>query len=116
MQASKNPTSRTYGSYESVKEAILDLVKKFEKPVRPIPYPSSRSHAEWNAFLEGLSQKWGGWANPGSRTTSRGETESESLAFRLETRFHTPVHGQLTQPANLTATPKISTSFRYDQP
>ena len=30
----------------------FDLVWSSEKPVRPIPYPSSRSHAEWDAFLE----------------------------------------------------------------
>ena len=32
----------------------FDLVWSSEKPVRPIPYPSSRSHAEWDAFLDGL--------------------------------------------------------------
>ena len=43
----------------------FDLVWSSEKPVRPIPYPNSRSHAEWDAFLDGLYQSWGGWANPG---------------------------------------------------
>jgi urea transport system substrate-binding protein len=37
-----------------------------EEPVRPIPYPASRSQAEWGAFLTELYQRWGGrWENPG---------------------------------------------------
>ena len=44
----------------------FDLVWSSEKPVRPIPYPSSRSHAEWDSFLDGLYRTWGGWANPGA--------------------------------------------------
>jgi urea transport system substrate-binding protein len=83
----------------------FDLVKSFEKPVRPIPYPSSRSHAEWDAFLDGLFQKWGGWANPGLRGTSRGEVEAASLNFVPQTRSAVSI-----------PTPKISTSFRHDQP
>jgi urea transport system substrate-binding protein len=42
----------------------FDLVWSSEKPVRPIPYPPSRSRAEWDALLEGLHRRWGGWANP----------------------------------------------------
>ena len=43
----------------------FDLVWKSDKPVRPIPYPSSRSRAEWDAFLGRLYREWGGWAKPG---------------------------------------------------
>jgi urea transport system substrate-binding protein len=36
-----------------------------DKPVRPIPYPSSRTREEWDTFLAELFQRWGGnWANP----------------------------------------------------
>ncbi len=42
----------------------FDLVWNSEKPVRPIPYPSSRSHSEWESFLDNLYRTWGGWANP----------------------------------------------------
>jgi len=35
------------------------------RSLRPIPYPSYRSRAEWNRFVEGLYHKWGGnWAKP----------------------------------------------------
>lgn len=50
----------------------FDLVWSSEKPIRPIPYPRSRSQEEWNSFLDNLYRTWGGWANPG---TTRGEQE-----------------------------------------
>ena len=44
----------------------FDIVWSSEKPIRPIPYPPSRSREEWDSFLENLYQAWGGWANPGT--------------------------------------------------
>ena len=36
--------------------------------IRPIPYPHSRTRAEWNAFLENLYERWGGqWLNTSRR-------------------------------------------------
>ena len=43
----------------------FDLVWSSEKPIRPIPYPPSRTHSEWESFLDSLYRGWGGWANPG---------------------------------------------------
>jgi urea transport system substrate-binding protein len=43
----------------------FELVWSSGKPVRPIPYPPSRAHADWDLFLKGLYETWGGWANPG---------------------------------------------------
>ena len=77
----------------------FDLVWKSEKPVRPIPYPSSRSHAEWDAFLEGLYKAWGGWANPGPRSTARSDENTSGLTVCRSTAMDT-----------------IFTSFEYDQP
>jgi urea transport system substrate-binding protein len=38
-----------------------------EKPIRPIPYPISRSKAEWDNFLQSLYLTWNkNWANLGS--------------------------------------------------
>jgi urea transport system substrate-binding protein len=37
-----------------------------DKSVRPIPFPSSRPRASWEAFLDELHRSWGGWANPGT--------------------------------------------------
>jgi urea ABC transporter urea binding protein len=43
----------------------FDIVWESGKPVRPAPYPSSRSRADWNKFLDALHNGWHGWANPG---------------------------------------------------
>jgi urea transport system substrate-binding protein len=48
------------------RDGQFDLVWTSEKPVRPVPYPPSRSRSEWKALLDRLYQSWGGrWANPG---------------------------------------------------
>jgi urea transport system substrate-binding protein len=62
----------------------FDLVWSSEKPIRPIPYPRSRSQEEWDSFLENLYRTWGGWANPGTRraaqTSGAGNSAPGSLA------------------------------------
>jgi urea transport system substrate-binding protein len=65
----------------------FDLVWSSEKPIRPIPYPRSRSHEEWNSFLEDLHRRWGGWANPGTgqgiqESGGDGSISTSSLAER----------------------------------
>ena len=43
----------------------LDIVWTSQKPIRPVPYPISRSKTEWESYLTGLFTQWGGkWANP----------------------------------------------------
>jgi urea transport system substrate-binding protein len=47
------------------RDGQFDIVWSSEKSVRPIPYPSWRSHQEWDAFLNELFRRWGNnWANP----------------------------------------------------
>jgi urea transport system substrate-binding protein len=42
------------------------IVWNSDKPIRPQPYPLSRSPAEWETFLQSLYQGWNNnWANPG---------------------------------------------------
>jgi urea transport system substrate-binding protein len=44
----------------------FDIVWSMEKPIRPVPYPITRTRSEWEAFLNDLFARWGGnWANPG---------------------------------------------------
>jgi urea transport system substrate-binding protein len=44
----------------------FDIVWTSENPVRPVPFPESKSRLEWEAFLAELFRGWGGnWANPG---------------------------------------------------
>jgi urea transport system substrate-binding protein len=42
----------------------FDIVWNSENPVRPVPYPSSRTRNEWREFLQGLYTSWGNsWVN-----------------------------------------------------
>ena len=44
----------------------LDIVWTSQKPIRPMPYPISRSKTEWDSFLTDMYTGWGNkWANPG---------------------------------------------------
>lgn len=44
----------------------FDIVWSSDKPIQPIPYPTTRSRDEWHTFLETLYKSWNGnWANPG---------------------------------------------------
>jgi urea transport system substrate-binding protein len=45
-------------------DKLVDIVWTSETPIRPDPFPPSRSRADWQAFLDDLSQRWGGnWIN-----------------------------------------------------
>jgi len=47
-------------------DAQFDIVWSTERPIRPVPFPQTRTRADWEAFLQGLTDGWGGaWANPG---------------------------------------------------
>jgi urea transport system substrate-binding protein len=44
----------------------FQVVWSSDKPIRPVPYPISRSKADWDKFLESLYLGWNkSWANPG---------------------------------------------------
>ncbi len=43
----------------------FDIVWDSGDPIRPIPFPDSRTRQQWNAFIRILNNRWGGWANPG---------------------------------------------------
>ena len=70
----------------------FNLVWTSEKPVRPNPYPNSRSRAEWDRFLEGLHKTWGGWANPGSSESSRGDGDTSTSTGMPQERRGTGDH------------------------
>jgi urea transport system substrate-binding protein len=97
----------------------FDLVRSYEKPVRPIPYPNSRSHAEWDAFLNGLYKNWGdSWAKPNPRATLRRVGDVPGSASSLESNSHRSLAGNLTltlAPAS-TALHSLSHSLRCNPP
>ena len=43
----------------------FEIVWTSDKPIRPVPYPISRSKLDWEKFLDNLYQGWqNNWANP----------------------------------------------------
>lgn len=54
----------------------FDIKWTSEKPIRPIPYPITRTKDEWDGMLKAMFQGWkGSWANPVDQTalpTTRG--------------------------------------------
>jgi ABC-type branched-subunit amino acid transport system substrate-binding protein len=45
----------------------FETVWTSQRPMRPVPYPPSKSKQGWDAFLGALFQGWGNrWANPGA--------------------------------------------------
>ena len=47
------------------KDGQFDIVWSSDSPIRPDPYPSYRTRAEWEKFLEELYEGWGKrWAKP----------------------------------------------------
>jgi urea transport system substrate-binding protein len=48
------------------KDGQFKIVWRSEKPIRPEPFPKSRTRKEWNFFLEERYKKWNNsWANSG---------------------------------------------------
>jgi urea transport system substrate-binding protein len=49
-------------------ESRFQVVHESPSPIGPIPYPNTRSKAQWDTFLQKLHREWGGrWENPGKR-------------------------------------------------
>jgi urea transport system substrate-binding protein len=53
------------------RDGQFEVVWTSDKPVRPIPYPGSRTREEWDMFLDALYRRWdGNWANPAKPKSS----------------------------------------------
>ena len=51
----------------------VDVVWSSRTPVRPMPFPISRSRSDWERFVADLARGWGGaWENPGATTRPGG--------------------------------------------
>ena len=58
-------TWKTVRIAEITKNGDFSVIWSSEKPIRPEPYPSSRSVAQWHDFLESTSARWQGrWSRP----------------------------------------------------
>jgi len=50
----------------------FDIVWTSESPVRPLPFPDSKSRSEWEASINNLYEGWNGnWSNPGAGVGDR---------------------------------------------
>jgi urea transport system substrate-binding protein len=93
----------------------FDVVWSLQQPVRPIPYPSSRTRAEWQSLLDSLYRAWGGWANPGpSAGSPRAGAVPGSSRSRQE-NVQVPKGRRPAQAASV-ALDSSSPSFGYDRP
>lgn len=64
-----DPTTRhTWRSFNMARildNGQMEIVWSTDHPIRPVPYPRTRSRAEWESFLNDLYLSWNhNWANP----------------------------------------------------
>lgn len=61
-------TSKIFRMGQITADSRFKIVFDAESPTAPIPYPSTRSQADWDTFLTDLRIQWGGeWSNPGKK-------------------------------------------------
>jgi urea transport system substrate-binding protein len=60
IDAQNQHTWKTMRLGRIVEGGQFEIVWSSEKPIRPEPYPSSRSPAAWKEFLNKLYETWGG--------------------------------------------------------
>lgn len=67
VDAETHHTWRPFYLGKARTDGQLDLVWRIQKPIRPEPYPITRTRMEWDQFLSDMYTRWGGsWANPKS--------------------------------------------------
>lgn len=77
-------------------DAQFDIVWSSESSIRPEPYPLSRSHNDWNLFLNKLYRDWGNsWSNP----------KDNAAISRKQASFKNPNEIKRSEPA---ITPRTS--------
>ena len=58
-------TWKTVRIAEIMGDGQFSVIWSSEKPIRPVPYPASRSVAKWDEFLAALHKRWQGhWGRP----------------------------------------------------
>ena len=66
VDPSNQHTWKTFRLGRVTESGAVDIVLSTEAPIMPEPFPTTRSPAQWDAFLSGLYDGWGkSWANPG---------------------------------------------------
>jgi urea transport system substrate-binding protein len=82
----------------------FDVVWSSGNPVRPIPFPRSRTEPKWRSLLEDLHRTWGGWANPGPGGAGQGDHRAAGLILDSEMAAGAFAADWLTQTSRLRTT------------
>ncbi len=62
-----NHTWKTVRIGRIKEDGLFDIIWDSERSIQPVPFPASRTKAEWKSFLKALYEGWGGnWANQGT--------------------------------------------------
>jgi len=65
VDAATRHTWRSFHIGQIRPDGQIDIVWSAEHPIRPVPYPRTRSRMDWDNFLLQLYKGWGNsWANP----------------------------------------------------
>ncbi|MFM7407804.1 MAG: urea ABC transporter substrate-binding protein [Cuspidothrix sp.] len=65
IDANNQHTWKTVRVGKIQSDGQFKIVWNSDKPIRPVPYPISRSKADWEIFIKNLYQGWNkNWANP----------------------------------------------------
>jgi len=94
----------------------FELVWSSGKPVRPIPFPRSRTQLEWESFLANLYRTWGGWANPYTGGGSRGGSGMPGSSAASNTSTGATADPRLAQAIRSAATHSSSDPSRGNRP
>jgi urea transport system substrate-binding protein len=66
IDAETQHTSKYFRIGQITSESRFDVIYAPDTPLAPIPYPTTRTRGDWDAFLIDLHLQWGGqWENPG---------------------------------------------------
>jgi urea transport system substrate-binding protein len=66
VDAETQHSSKVFRIGRITTDSRFEVIYSSESPIAPIPYPSTRTRGDWDAFLMDLHLRWGGrWANPG---------------------------------------------------
>ncbi len=67
LDPDNNHTWKTVRIGRIRKDGLFDIMWDSERAIQPVPFPPSRTRAEWSSFLQAMYKGWGGnWANQGT--------------------------------------------------
>ncbi|MDD2767114.1 MAG: ABC transporter substrate-binding protein [Methylococcus sp.] len=69
-------TWRSFNMARILEDGQMEIVWSTDHPIRPVPYPRTRSRSEWDNFLNALYLGWNhNWANPVPPEDKKGQRQ-----------------------------------------